>query len=241
MKICALIPVYNNAKTVADVVSRCRAMIEPDIIVVSDGSTDGSERRAEEAGAIVIALPENRGKGEAIRKGLAAAAERGYTHAISLDADGQHMPEDIPRMTEAAWSYPERLWVGVRRMRPEESPRSSRRGRAISNFWVAVNAWQESRDAQSGFRVYPVAKTLALGCREPGFAFEIEVLVRAAWAGIRIDHLAVDVMYPPAKERVSHFRPWRDNLRASFLCFRLFFGMLIRIPILAFHSVRRLF
>ncbi len=236
MRICALIPVYNNEGTIGDVVQRCRTVIEPDILVVADGPTDGSEQLAIDAGAQVVSLPENQGKGRAIRCGLEEAHSRGYTHAIVLDADGQHLPEEIPKIYDGILNFPDHLWIGVRNMVPDATPKSSRRGRSISNFWTTLNGWQRCRDAQCGYRVYPIEETLALGCKEDGFTFEMEVLVRASWAGMRYRHMDIDVIYPK-EGRVSHFDKKRDNVRFSWLSFKLFWGMVARIPVLTFRAL----
>lgn len=241
MKICALIPVYNNAETIGDVVLRCRSVLEPDVLVVSDGSTDGSDVIARESGAEVIVIEENQGKGNAIRAGLAKALELGYTNAVVVDADGQHLPEEIPTLVETARSDREKIWVGVRRMPQGEVPTSSIRGRSISNFWATLNGWQRCEDTQSGFRVYPIEETLALGCKEDGFTFEMEVLVRAAWKGLRIGHVEVDVLYPrDGEERVTHFDMRRDNLAFSWLSFRMFWGMVGRSPVLLWRKISTL-
>jgi glycosyltransferase involved in cell wall biosynthesis len=241
MRVCALIPVYNNIDTIAEVVKRCRAVIEPDVIVVSDGSTDGSDKAAARAGAHMVHLEKNQGKGAAIVFGLRFAKDMGYTHAIVLDADGQHLPEEIPRLLDAVWEYPERLWVCVRRMAHKAVPTSSLRGRTVSNFWTTVNGWQRCLDAQCGFRCYPIDQTLALACREKGFAYEMEVLVRASWAGIHIGHIEVDVIYPRnGEKRVTHFNPVKDNVRASWLSFRMFCTMIVKSPVLAYKKITRI-
>ncbi|MDD5309844.1 MAG: glycosyltransferase family 2 protein [Deltaproteobacteria bacterium] len=232
MRALAVIPVYNNVATIGDVAERCRERMEPDVLVIDDGSTDGSGDAARRVGVAVVDFPENRGKGAAIVRGLEEAASNGYTHVVIVDADGQHMPEEIPRLTDAAWNQPERIWIGVRRMEGGGVPASSRFGRAMSNFWTTVDSWQRVRDAQSGFRVYPVTETLSLGCKETGFTFEMEVLVRAAWAGMSIGHVDVDVRYPK-EGRVSHFDMRRDNWAFSRLSFRMFWGMVARAPRLA--------
>jgi len=232
----ALIPVYDNAGTIADVVERCRVVMEPDVMVVADGSRDGSDDLAYDAGAEVVRHEENRGKGQAIVTGLSAAREKGYTHAVVVDADGQHLPEEIPRLLDAAWQAPERIWVGVRQMEGNGVPPSSRRGRSISNFWATLNGWQRCQDTQSGFRVYPVEETLGLGCRETGFAFEMEVLVRAAWKGLKVGHVPVEVLYQ-GDDRVTHFDMKSDNLRFSWLSFKMFWGMLARSPLLLWRKI----
>jgi glycosyltransferase involved in cell wall biosynthesis len=238
MKVCALIPVFNNAATIGAVVRRCRAVMEPDVLVVSDGSGDGSERIAEEAGAAVVALPANQGKGVALRCGMEEAATRGYSHVAVVDADGQHLPEEIPSLLAEAWDHPDCIVVGVRRLENGFVPDASRRGRAISNFWATVNGWQRCLDTQSGFRVYPIAQTLELGCGEPGFAFEMEVLVRASWSGLGIRHVDVDVVYPSREEdRVTHFDMRHDNLRFTWLSFKLFWGMMARSPLLLWRKL----
>ena len=237
MRICALIPVYNNIDTISEVVERCRAVLEPDVFVVCDGSTDGSGDAAQQAGARVIRVESNEGKGNAIRTGLTHALELGYTHVVVVDADGQHLPEEIPRLIDAAWEDPDCIWVGVREMENNEIPASSRRGRAISNFWATVNGWQRCMDTQSGFRVYPIEETLALNCKEKGFTFEMEVLVRASWAGMKIGHTAVNVSYPNGENRVTHFDMKKDNLKFTWLSFRMFWGMLGRSPVLLYKKL----
>ena len=237
MRPIVLIPVYNNVATVGDVVRGCLAVI-PDVVAIADGSTDGSDEAARAAGAKVERIPVNTGKGAAIRRGLEVACGAGYTHAVVIDADGQHPPPEIRRLLAAAAGDEARIWIGVRRMPPRGTPAASRRGRSISNFWATLNGWQRCYDVQSGLRVYPVEAVRALRCREPRFAFEMEVLVRASWAGVRLGHLDVDVRYPAASERVTHFDMRRDNLRFTWLSFRMFWGMVARIPLLIWRRIK---
>lgn len=240
MKICAIIPVYNNVNTIRDVVLRCRKVIEPDIFVVSDGSTDSSDEVAENAGAQMIRLKNNHGKGHAIRHGLKVTAALGFTHAIVLDGDGQHFPEEIPQFLSATWDCPDRIWCGQRDMTLKEVPKSSRFGRLISNFWATIIGWRRCRDAQCGYRVYPIKPTLALDCKEDGFAFELEVLIRASWAGMELAHRPITVHYPKPADRVTHFDMRKDNLKFSWLSFKLFWGMMLRLPLLLSRRLRRL-
>ncbi len=236
MKICAIIPVYNNVDTIKEVIERCRAVLEPDIMVISDGSTDGSEEKARATGVRVEVLEENMGKGAAIKRGLEVADECGYTHAVVLDADGQHLPEEIPKFYEGIHNYPDRFWVGVRILKPGAAPKATLRGRTISNFWTTAAGWQLCRDAQCGFRVYPVREALRLKCNEPGFQYEMEVLVRAAWAGMKVGYTDVEVHYPE-EGRVSHFDMRDDNLKFTWLSMRLFFGMIWRSPVLLYKKL----
>jgi len=240
MKICALIPVYNNASTIEDVVSRCRTVIEPDVFVVADGSTDESDEIARKAGACIFTIPYNKGKGHAILHGLKELQFLGYSHAIVLDADGQHLPEDIPAIVDSVWENPDSIWVGVRKMTSDSVPPSSRRDRFFSNFWTTLNGWQRCHDAQSGFRCYPIDKILDLKCLETGFAFEMEVLIRASWAGIRICHLEIEVIYSQnEQDRISFYDPVKDKRRDKWLNFKMFWTMLLTSPILVYKKISK--
>jgi glycosyltransferase involved in cell wall biosynthesis len=236
MKVAALVPVYNNAGTIADVVRRTRAVLGDALLVVVDGATDSSGQLAQDAGARILALPENQGKGAALRAGFSALLEGGYTHAAVLDADGQHLPEQIPLLIQASTAHPSAIVIGVRRMDHPSVPASSRRGRGISNFWATVDGWQNVEDAQCGMRIYPIEEVLALPCTENRFAYEMEVLIRASWAGLRIVHTDIDVVYD-LKNRVSHFDMRRDNLAFTWLSFRLFWGMVARMPWLMWKKI----
>jgi glycosyltransferase involved in cell wall biosynthesis len=218
-----VIPVFNHARNVGQVVAAAAESGVP-VIVVDDGSTDGSaEAVAAVPGATVVRHERNLGKGAAILTGLAAAATPLVTarFAITVDADGQHRPDEARRLLAALWpgtaARPQvALVLGARTgMDQAMVPWSSRMGRGFSGFWVWAAGGPRVADSQSGFRVYPVAETLALPTRARRFDFEVEVLVHARRAGIPIREVPVSVAYEPPGGRVSHFRPWRDFGRNS--------------------------
>lgn len=220
--VAVLIPALDCEATIAAVVEGARRHAGP-VLVVSDGSTDRTEALAEEAGAEVVRQPVNRGKGAALRLGMRMLAERGATHALCVDGDGQHLPSEIPAMLAAARSEPGALVLGVRRIEPGSVAPMRIFGNRFANRWVEIASGQRVEDSQSGFRVYPIRETLALGCRADRFAFETEVLIRAARAGMPIRAVPVAVFNPPVDERISHFRPFVDTVRIIFVVLGLIF------------------
>ena len=212
--ICVVIPTYNNAGTIADVVCRALAQCQ-DVIVVCDGSTDGTLdilRGIE--GITIVAYEKNEGKGTALKRGFRKAIEMGFAYAITLDADGQHFPEDIPNLLWANQQHPGSLIVGQRKgLEKAERSKGSKFANAFSNFWFAVQTGHYLRDTQSGYRLYPLRKLHGLSLLTSRYEAELELLVFAAWHGIEIVSTPVDVYYPPQGERVSHFRPIRDFSR----------------------------
>jgi glycosyltransferase involved in cell wall biosynthesis len=225
-----VIPVYNHARNVGAVAAAAAASGAP-VIVVDDGSTDGGAAViAAVPGVTVLRHEGNRGKGAAILTGLAAALARSVRFAITVDADGQHRPDEARRLLAALWppgaAAPERaLVLGARTgMDQAAVPWSSRLGRGFSGFWVWAAGGPRVTDSQSGFRIYPVAETLALPTRARRFEFEVEVLVQARRAGIPVREVPVSVAYEPPGGRVSHFRPWRDFGRNSLAFTRLLVG-----------------
>ena len=213
-----VIPVFNHARNVRQVVLAAVDTGAP-VVIVDDGSTDGSgDAVAGISGATVVRHEKNRGKGAAILTGLATVAVPpvGARFAVTVDADGQHCPDDARGLLAAlcpdGMSAPRiGLVLGERTgMQGRAVPWSSRMGRGFSGFWVWASGGPALSDSQSGFRVYPVAETLALPTRARRFEFEVEVLVRARRAGIPIHEVPVPVTYQPPGGRVSHFRPWRD-------------------------------
>ena len=212
--ICVIIPTYENERTIADVV-RCTLVAGRDVIVVDDGSTDGTGQILAKIGGIeLITHPGNRGKGAALRSGLRRALERGHAWAITIDADGQHDPGEIPLLVDAIRAGPRAIVVGARGMKAGGAPLRCRAGLALSNFLVRILAGKRLPDSQSGFRAYPLREVAALGLRARGFELEVEVLLKAAWAGVEIRHVPVSVRYPGRRgERATHFRPVRDTVR----------------------------
>jgi glycosyltransferase involved in cell wall biosynthesis len=212
-----VIPVYNHERNVRQVATAAIASGAP-VVVVDDGSTDGSYAAADIAGVTLVRHPQNRGKGAAILTGLQAVAAPPFAarFAVTVDADGQHFSDDtrallaevLPPGASAARVA---LVLGARTgMQGRAVPWSSRIGRRFSGFWVWASGGPLLSDSQSGFRVYPVAETLALPTRARRFEFEVEVLVQATRACLPIVEVPVPVSYAPPGGRVSHFRPWRD-------------------------------
>jgi glycosyltransferase involved in cell wall biosynthesis len=223
-----VIPVYNHMCNLRSVVLAALASGAP-VIVVDDGSTDGTaDVLAEPTGAVVVRHERNQGKGAAILTGLkvAAAPPLGARFAVTVDADGQHRPDDARNLLAAIASDPvPALVLGSRAgMRGRAVPWSSRVGRGFSGFWVWASGGPSVSDSQTGFRVYPVPETLSLPTRTRRFQFEVEVLVHAHRAGIPIREVPVGVAYDPPGGRVSHFRPWRDFARNASTFTRLIAG-----------------
>jgi glycosyltransferase involved in cell wall biosynthesis len=208
----AVIPAYQAAATIADVVRGTRAVL-PDVLVVDDGSSDATGARAAEAGATVLRQEPNAGKGAALVRGFHHWEARGFTHAVTLDADGQHYPEEIPLLLRTAAADPRALVVGVRRKEGQEISALARFGNWVADTLMEQLAGQALPDTQSGFRVYPLAATLAIPTVGRRYDFETEILFRAARRGIPLVGVPARVFYPPVAERVSHFDPWRDTLR----------------------------
>lgn len=220
--IAVIIPLYNHAATLAAVVDGVLAYGLP-VIVVDDGSRDGATtvlgHLPEEVE--IIRHEENLGKGRAILSGAQRAQELGCSHIVTIDADGQHAPEDLTGFMGAISENPSAIIVGCRDFENTYVPGSSRFGRSFSNFWFRVQTGRRIGDSQSGFRAYPLTVIKAQSWREPRYAFENEILVKSAWAGITIREIPIQVHYPPPDEHISHFHRLWDNLRLSLLNTRL--------------------
>lgn len=209
-----VIPTYNNRGTLRAVVERALAT-GLRVLVVNDGSDDGGPGTLEGLAIKRIDLYPNQGKGVAIATAAHWAAGHGFTHIITIDADGQHDPAEAPRFLEKIYEKPWAIIVGERRMEDSGAPGSSRFGRQFSNFWLKVATGVSLGDSQSGFRAYPVAALRALPCSGRRYEFEVEILVRVAWAGLALENVPISVRYEPPDRRVSHFRPFMDNMRIS--------------------------
>ena len=224
MKGAVIIPVYNHGGQIGEVIRQALHLDLP-IIVVDDGSTDTSPEILSSIKKIsVIRHAINRGKGAALLTGFAAAAEQNCTWAITLDGDGQHIPEDARSLLLAVPENRRSIVVGSRQgMAGKNVPWTSRFGRGFSNFWVWVAGGPFITDSQSGFRLYPLPESLQLGVKAMRYQFEVEVLVRARQRGIAVIEAPVQVVYQDRGERVSHFRPWVDFWRNSATFSRLIF------------------
>ena len=255
--ICVIIPTYNNGGTVVNVTRRALAECD-DVIVVDDGSTDdtadllaptnlpprGRLSTAEDPSSgggrgrlFIVRHNRNRGKGRALCTGFQKALELGFSYAITLDADGQHYPEDIPKFLEASRQHPHALIIGSRRMEGKEQSRGSAFANKFSNFWFYVQTGRRLPDTQTGYRLYPL-KNLhpspsgwGWGAR---YEAELELLVFSSWHGVELVPIDIDVYYPPAEERISHFRPGKDFTRISLLntvlCFlAVVYGLPLRL------------
>ena len=205
MKPCVLIPCFNHAATVAEVARA--ALAHCPVLVVDDGSTPPLPALP---GCTLIRLERNAGKAAALQAGFRRAAEDGFTHAITMDADGQHFAEDLPKFVAVAKAQPDALAIGVRDFYAAGAPAHRRRSNAVSTFWFRVETGVRLGDTQCGFRGYPVGLTQRLKARSGRYAFELEFMVRAAWIGAPIVAVPVNCTYEPAQLRQSHFRPVRD-------------------------------
>jgi glycosyltransferase involved in cell wall biosynthesis len=242
-----LIPSYDTGDKLFATVRAARAQWAP-VWVVIDGSTDGTGTRLQaiardDPGLRVFELPQNRGKGSAILHGLREAARAGFTHALTMDADGQHPAELIPRFMEASQGNPRALVLGEP-VFDASAPRARVLGRRVSNWWANLETlWAGIHDSLYGFRVYPVRDLLAV--MESNrfmrrFDFDVEAAVRLVWRGLPPVNLPAPVRYFRLEEGgVSHFHYVRDNALLSWMHARLLVAFLLRLPRLLAHRLTR--
>jgi hypothetical protein len=222
------IPVHNNAATIADIVRRSKSQIDH-IVVVDDGSTDADLRDLLKPLAVeVIRHSQNRGKGAALLTAFNFATECGAEYLITLDADGQHFPEDIPKFLQRL--APDTILIGARDEIIGSMPGSSRFGRDFSDFWICVESGVETSDTQSGFRAYPLKPVMQLPLASRHYNLEVEVVTRAVWAGMKIGTVPVRTEYSAATRAASSFKPFADNARISLIHARLVLRQLLPIP-----------
>jgi glycosyltransferase involved in cell wall biosynthesis len=240
-----VIPSYNPGAKVYDTVRAARAQWEP-VWVIVDGSTDGTAEglqalAATDPGLRVVVLPRNRGKGAAVLQGICLAAKQGFTHALTMDSDGQHPAALIADFMRASRAQPEVMVLGVP-VFDADAPRLRVNGRKVSNWWANLETlWRGIGDSLYGFRVYPIAPLIRVMQRQPWmrrFDFDPEAVVRLCWAGVRPVNLPAPVRYFRTDEGgVSHFDYLRDNALLTWMHTRLFLGFLARLPWLAMRRI----
>ena len=240
-----LIPSYNPGPRVQDTVAAARARWNPEWVVV-DGSTDGSAAllqamAAQDPGLRVLVLPENRGKGAAVLAGVEQAAREGFTHALTMDSDGQHPAQLIPDFMRASQARPRAMVLGVP-VFGAEAPRIRVLGRKVSNGWANLETLGAGiGDSLYGFRVYPIAPLARVMHGQHfmrRFDFDPEAAVRLAWAGVPPVNLPAPVRYfTPEEGGVSHFNYLRDNTLLTWMHTRLFLGFLARLPVLLWRRL----
>jgi glycosyltransferase involved in cell wall biosynthesis len=216
-KICVIVPTYNNARTLPQVLAGV-LLYTDQVIVVNDGSTDHTSDVVKDFPHIaVVTYATNQGKGYALRRGFRHAVDAGYDYAITIDSDGQHYADDLPVFLQMLPAHANAIIIGSRNMDQENVPGKSSFGNKFSNFWFWVETGIRRNDTQSGYRLYPVRALQSLTFFTRKYEFEIEVMVRAAWAGIEVQEVPVKVFYPEKEKRISHFRPFKDFSRISVL------------------------
>ena len=176
-----IIPTYNNCSTIEDVIRRCKKYCES-IIVVNDGSSDHTQTILESISDVrCIHFKKNSGKGAALKAGFRMAIEMGFSYALTIDADGQHFPEEIPEFVRASLREPDTLWVGSRNLSADNMPQKNSFANKFSNFWFKAETGISLTDTQSGYRLYPLKPFFGMKYYSERYEFELEILVRAAW------------------------------------------------------------
>ena len=214
---CVIVPTYNNHKTLRKVLDSLLDFTS-NVIIINDGSTDETFEILKHYSHLTqIHHPKNLGKGRALRNGFRKAIEMKFEYAITIDSDGQHFARDLPQFIHRLEKVRDAIIIGARNMDQASVPGKSSFGNKFSNFWFKVETGIVLPDTQSGYRLYPLhlLKNMRFFTRK--FEFEIEVIVRAAWKGIKVESVPVKVYYAPGNERVSHFRPFKDFTRISIL------------------------
>ena len=222
MKICALIPAYNEADVIAGIVTSVRRRVS-EVVVVDDGSSDDTRDRAAQAGAVCLRLEQNRGKGSALRHALATITARDFTHVLFMDGDGQHRPDDIPILVEQARQTGADLVIGARSFDRSSMPLSRHLSNTIGTRLTSKLLSRSILDSQSGFRLAKLDRLCSLRLRSRRYEFEMEVLIKLCGQGASVVHAPVAMVYDGDRGR-SKMRPVRDTVRICLwsLAFRFF-------------------
>ena len=235
--ICIIMPTYNNGGTLRDVVERVMKQCAH-VIVVNDGCTDNSADILASFGdrITVVDYGSNRGKGYALKQGFRKAKQMGFDYAITIDSDGQHFPEDIPLFREAIAQHLGALIVGSRNLKQENMPGKNSFANKFSNFWFRLQTGLNLPDTQTGYRLYPLKRLPHIFSAR--YEAELSLLVFSAWRGTKLIPIKVNVYYPKAEERVTHFRPFWDFFRISVLNTLLCLVALVYgWPSILFHKI----
>jgi glycosyltransferase involved in cell wall biosynthesis len=234
-KILTVIPYYNHESTLRQVVEGCLRHTQ-DVLVIDDCSAVPAAGLLEGVKVSIVRHEVNKGKGKAILTAGFRAKELGFSHIVTLDADAQHEPDDLPLFFDAIQRNPMRIYVGHRDFEAANVPGSSKFGRKFSNFWYRLQTGHSLKDCQSGFRAYPVITLTELRFLFLRYAFEVEVLVRSTWGGVPCEDIDIRVYYPEADQRISHFRKGRDNLMLTILNTHLTFRAILPWPHKKLHT-----
>ncbi len=217
-------PVFDHPKTVVEVIEKCLTATDFPLIVVDDGSEilveelfSSSALLSQKNRITFIRHSKNFGKGKALQTGIQKAVSLAYTHMITIDADGQHLPEEIEKLIHGAEISPWAVILGDRQMQTQNVPSSSVFGKAFSNFWVKYETDTSVGDSQSGFRIYPLFYLQTMSFLTRRYDFEIEILTRLIWKGVEVKSVPITVVYFPPGKRVTHFNKFKDNLRLTVL------------------------
>ncbi|MBF7687804.1 glycosyltransferase family 2 protein [Acinetobacter rathckeae] len=242
MKMVFIIPVYNHPHYLNELIDHLKSF-NHDIIVVNDGSNPETSQIlqsiAQHQSVILVEHAQNLGKGQAVMSGLKQAARLGYSHALQLDADGQHCWQDIPKFLEAAQQNPTAMVIGQPKF-DASVPKKRLYGRYATHIWVWINTLSlDIKDSMCGFRVYPIDASLSIMNRyrlRPRMGFDSEILVYLKWDGTPVINIPTEVIYP--ENGISHFKVWDDNVELTKMHTSLFFGMLARLPKLLRHHIK---
>ena len=227
MHFAIVIPHYNHAGTLRRVVEGCLKK-NPNVAVFDDGSTVSAAPQLSGLPVSLIRFKNNRGKGVMILEAAHWAKKNGFTHIVTVDADGQHRHQDYPALVRLSRSCPRAIIIGKRKFDKTHVPFSSRFGRSFGGFWVHIQTGKKVTDVQSGYRIYPVDLLLALPLWCKRYAFEVEVVVKALWAGFEVREKEISVVY--SKNRISHFSKLKDNLSLTLLNTYLTIRSMLPIP-----------